>query len=365
MVPPDSHRISRARCYLGNTSGRCSVFVYGALTLYGDPFQRPSTNTTFSYSPYPRQKVLDGPTTPTTQRLPAITCDRFSLIRFRSPLLTESRLFSLPVGTEMFHFPTFPPHALCVQARVTPHDWCGVPPFGNPRINARLTAPRGLSQPPTSFIGSWCPGIHRVPLTTWPHKNPTHHPRKEMLCGPTRTLIQTRVRRCSRPLCSSQRTTRHPPHNPANPDTPQGLVVRDQEGPDTRSPHTPTGMVRSLRTQQRAYDRTRSTHPVPHDPPGIAVLGAATATGRTGQRSTLEHHPRSVQPVRSDGPSCSGRGSGPPSRGQRPVLLRKEVIQPHLPVRLPCYDFVPIADPAFDGSLHKGWATGFGRYRLS
>ena len=32
------------------------------------------------------------------------------------------------------------------------------------------------------------------------------------------------------------------------------------------------------------------------------------------------------------------------------MLLRKEVIQPHLPVRLPCYDFVPIADPALDGS---------------
>lgn len=32
------------------------------------------------------------------------------------------------------------------------------------------------------------------------------------------------------------------------------------------------------------------------------------------------------------------------------VLLRKEVIQPHLPVRLPCYDFVPIAGPTFDGS---------------
>ena len=47
------------------------------------------------------------------------------------------------------------------------------------------------------------------------------------------------------------------------------------------------------------------------------------------------------------------------------VLLRKEVIQPHLPVRLPCYDFVPIADPTFDGSLHKGWATGFGCCRLS
>ena len=38
----------------------------------------------------------------------------------------------------------------------------------------------------------------------------------------------------------------------------------------------------------------------------------------------------------------------------RQLLLRKEVIQPHLPVRLPCYDFVPIADPTFDGSLPYG-----------
>ena len=29
------------------------------------------------------------------------------------------------------------------------------------------------------------------------------------------------------------------------------------------------------------------------------------------------------------------------------VLLRKEVIQPHLPIRLPCYDFTPIIDPTF------------------
>ena len=53
------------------------------------------------------------------QRLPAITHTRFSLIRFRSPLLTESLLFSLPVGTEMFHFPTFPLPALYIQAGVT------------------------------------------------------------------------------------------------------------------------------------------------------------------------------------------------------------------------------------------------------
>ena len=37
------------------------------------------------------------------------------------------------------------------------------------------------------------------------------------------------------------------------------------------------------------------------------------------------------------------------------MLLRKEVIQPHLPVRLPCYDFVPIASPTFDRSPQTSW----------
>lgn len=46
-------------------------------------------------------------------------------------------------------------------------------------------------------------------------------------------------------------------------------------------------------------------------------------------------------------------GLRPTSWGVFVVLLRKEVIQPHLPVRLPCYDFVPIADPTFDSSLPR------------
>lgn len=108
------------------------------------------------------------PTTPYTQPLPGITRIRFGLIRFRSPLLPESRLFSLPAGTEMFHFPAFPPHTLCVQVWVTAHDDCRVSPFGHPRIKAQLTAPRGLSRPLASFIGSWCQGIHRAPLKTCP-----------------------------------------------------------------------------------------------------------------------------------------------------------------------------------------------------
>ena len=33
------------------------------------------------------------------------------------------------------------------------------------------------------------------------------------------------------------------------------------------------------------------------------------------------------------------------------ILLRKEVIQPHLPIRLPCYDFTPIIGPTFGSAL--------------
>jgi hypothetical protein len=78
-------------------------------------------------------------------------------------------LLSLPAGTEMFHFPALPPAALCIQAGATAHNGRRVSPFGNPRITAWLPAPRGLSQAPTSFIGSWYQGIHRVLLKTWLH----------------------------------------------------------------------------------------------------------------------------------------------------------------------------------------------------
>ena len=42
------------------------------------------------------------------------------------------------------------------------------------------------------------------------------------------------------------------------------------------------------------------------------------------------------------------------------LLLRKEVIQPHLPIRLPCYDFTPIANPTFGHVLLavRLWTSG-------
>ena len=48
----------------------------------------------------------------------------------------------------------------------------------------------------------------------------------------------------------------------------------------------------------------------------------------------------------------------------RNALPRKEVIQPHLPVRLPCYDFTPLTLHTFDASPPRGWAGGFGCRRL-
>jgi hypothetical protein len=58
----------------------------------------------------------------------------------------------------------------------------------------------------------------------------------------------------------------------------------------------------------------------------------------------------------------AGHQDGDPSpadpRRSEVKLLRKEVIQPHLPVRLPCYDFVPIASPTFDRSPPYGLGHG-------
>ena len=34
-----------------------------------------------------------------------------------------------------------------------------------------------------------------------------------------------------------------------------------------------------------------------------------------------------------------------------PGILRKEVIQPQVPLRLPCYDFTPVIDPTVAGCL--------------
>src|SRR4029078_5037474 len=80
--------------------------VYRAVTVYGRSFQIVRLNCRF-VTPY------DGPYNPIVQ------ARWFGLIRVRSPLLAESLLFSLPVGTEMVHFPTPPSHRLWIQRRIS------------------------------------------------------------------------------------------------------------------------------------------------------------------------------------------------------------------------------------------------------
>ena len=86
------------------------------------------------------------------------------LLRFRSPLLSESRLISVPLPTEMFQFRRFASPSLCIQEGMTLAG--RVSPFGNPRIKACLPAPRGLSQAATPFIACCRQGIHHMHLVT-------------------------------------------------------------------------------------------------------------------------------------------------------------------------------------------------------
>jgi hypothetical protein len=84
---------------------------------------------------------------------------RFGLIRVRSPLLTESLLLSLPPGSEMFQFPGLAARAYGFSAGQ----------FGDPGVNACLTAHPGLSQSSTPFVASWRQDILHAPLVAWPH----------------------------------------------------------------------------------------------------------------------------------------------------------------------------------------------------
>ena len=100
----------------------------------------------------------------------------------------------------------------------------------------------------------------------------------------------------------------------------------------------------SFRTQQGAYILPQPHQGLRSHHPRVAVLEGT----RPLPRENLPVSP----PFEHPDPTFVGRGLLTDFR--RKVLLRKEVIQPHLPVRLPCYDFVPIASPTFDGSLPYG-----------
>ena len=203
---------------------------------------------------------------------------------------------------------------------------------------------------------------------------PTHQPHKGSRISAGIQIHTYKLARCSRPLCSSQRTEDDRPHDTASPGNPGGTTPERPLAEFTTHPsHLAVSGAGPFPQDPTACLQSPVLHPIPfHTHPREGedrTRHQATAGDRTGQCSTLELRHQHPSNSRTGATSRSVRDSGPTIPGEpdhgRPVLLRKEVIQPHLPVRLPCYDFVPIADPAFDGSLHKGWATGFGCCRLS
>ena len=143
--PPGFRPGSTCPALLGEPHGVCTTFEYGTVTLCGSAFQRILLIDRF-VTPYV------SPTTPPGKP------DGLGMIPFRSPLLRESRLLSFPAATKMFQFTAFARRAYVFST----------PQFGNPGINARLTASPGFSQPSTPFIANWRQDIPHTPLVTWP-----------------------------------------------------------------------------------------------------------------------------------------------------------------------------------------------------
>ena len=130
MVPANSCKIPRVPHYSGAriTTSNLRVRVYHALWR---AFPHPSADLWLPSYLVPRPQWSKP--------------HWFRLVRFRSPLLPESLLFSLPSGTEMVHFPELARSALCIQAVVY-----RVPPFGNQRVNGYVlltVAYRSFSRP--------------------------------------------------------------------------------------------------------------------------------------------------------------------------------------------------------------------------
>ena len=138
-------------------------------------------------------------------------------------------------------------------------------------------------------------------------------------------------------LATTIQITNNPPHTThTNNTTVTGWLRRQPPPTRAADAHTvlnvnPTVCLKAPHHQTAAEKRfmpNPKTHP--HPPPTIRAVNTCRhkKTTNTTQQATLH---------------C------PPLNG----LPRKEVIQPHLPVRLPCYDFVPIANPTFDHSPRK------------
>ena len=95
-----------------------------------------------------------------------------------------------------------------------------------------MAAPRGISQPPTSFIGSQCQGIHHAPLNTYKHK--TIKQRNHTTTAPHTKHTRTETRTHS--PCGTDARNHYPRikhHTPP----PSGATIRPPETNRADTPH--------------------------------------------------------------------------------------------------------------------------------
>jgi hypothetical protein len=95
------------------------------------------------------------------------------------------------------------------------------------------------------------------------------------------------------------------------------------------------------------FSRCARANPAKRKPAG-AGLSKLNSVERRGRRCSRR--------ARAPDEAARGRDIDRPDAcgSESSRIPRKEVIQPQLPLRLPCYDFTPITNPTFDGSLPDG-----------
>ena len=116
-------------------------------------------------------------------------------------------------------------------------------------------------------------------------------------------------------------------------------------------PHT-THTQETLRLAAQATTTTSGgrSHGVEREPDSVLICKNFYAQPKT---RTHTHHPPWAANTCRHKKTTQHNPQAMPNCSPQTGLPRKEVIQPHLPVRLPCYDFVPIANPTFDHSPRK------------
>ena len=275
MVLADSHGIPRAPHYSGTSpEPRHRGTAYTTITHYGRPSQ--GVRLPRQHGTTPRQRGnRPAPQHPARNGRRLSHARGLAIIRFRSPLLTEYLFLRV---LRCFTSPRSPHHPIHVQMMVAQHNPGRVPPFGHPRIKARSPTPRGISQAATSFISSWCQGIHRMPHKTTQQKTRPHAqpPTKKAGPGPraTRpppprehgTQQNTRGRaQTTKMLATTIQITNNPPPAPHRPATRNSTAQGPQ--PPTHAPPTTKERARTGVGSEPDSAPARPQHIKPHAQP--------------------------------------------------------------------------------------------------